>query len=309
MRGIWLWMLERYPPGIILVHALAYMTSIAVVQGLLSDTIVFSYLRDGFGILVFFMFPLILRIMDEHKDYEADCVLHPDRVLQRGDTSLSTLKRLAVVCACIQLGYCLVVDGGIYVVTIMWAITMLYAILMAKEFFLGAWLQKRMMLYAISHQLITPISVVWFCSIATTPDLPPVDILGFALLGLLTTFAYELTRKIRPPEEERVGLDSYTKSLGSWQAPALALCIFVGIGAGTPFWLNHMRIPWDGMTGVILSSGALVGLCVFCSISFIRSPEKKWAKGMEAMSALMTLWMYGWILYTVLQASKVQWIS
>ncbi|MAA78914.1 MAG: prenyltransferase, partial [Deltaproteobacteria bacterium] len=86
MRGIWLWMLERYPPGIIIVHALAYMTSVAVVQGLVSETIVFSYLREGLGILIFFMFPLILRIMDEHKDYESDCVLHPERVLQRGDT-------------------------------------------------------------------------------------------------------------------------------------------------------------------------------------------------------------------------------
>lgn len=309
MKGIWLWMLERYPPGIILVHALAYMTSIAVVQGLASDTIIFSYLRDGVGILVFFMFPLTLRIMDEHKDYEADCVLHPDRVLQRGETSLSTLKKLAVVCACIQLGYCLVVDGGIYVVTIMWAITMLYAMLMAKEFFLGEWLQKRMMLYAISHQLITPISVVWFCSIATTPDLPPVDIWGFALLGLLTTFAYELTRKIRPPEEEREGLDSYTKSLGRWQAPVLAMLIFVAIGLGTPFWIYKMGIPWAGMPTTMVIDGILILLCGSCCAMFLERPEKKWAKGMEAMSALMTLWMYGRILYTVLQASEVQWIS
>ena len=308
MKGVWLWMLERYPPGIIVVHALAYLTSIAVAQALLSDSISFLYVRDGLGIVVFFLFPLILRIMDEHKDYETDCRLHPQRVLQRGDTSLFILRRVAWGAVIVQGAFCVYVDQGLGVVTLLWLATMLYAVLMAKEFFCGEWLQKRMMLYAISHQLITPLSVLWFCSMATTPALPPNKIWGYALLALLSTLAYELTRKIRPPEEEREGLDSYTKSLGSWQAPLLAMLIFIGIGLGTPYWLNHIGIPVETMTIMLGFNALWLILCLFFCLSFGRSPLRAWAKGMEAMSAVMTLWMYGWVLYALCQTKEVLWM-
>ena len=75
LSGIWAWMLERYPPAIILLHGLVYLTAVAVSQYLHNpenDAIQWFYVRDGLGIYAFFLFPLVLRIMDEHKDYEGD---------------------------------------------------------------------------------------------------------------------------------------------------------------------------------------------------------------------------------------------
>jgi hypothetical protein len=310
LSGVWAWLLERYPPGIIVIHALAYMTSISVSMFLFSsEGLTFSYTREGMGIAVFFMFPLILRIVDEHKDFEIDLSLHPNRVLQRGDTSLLVLRNIAIGCAILQLGFCLFVDGGIGVVTCLWGCTMLYALLMGKEFFCGAWLEKRMILYAISHQLITPISIAWFCSIPTTPEYPPQGIWGFALLCLLGTFSYEISRKIRAPEEEREGLDSYTKSLGRWQAPLLVLLLFTGISSGASLWMQSVGLSGGLSVGFFIVNGMLFALCILCCIQFIRAPKKSWAKGMEALSGVMTLWIYGWILYSIYSMREMTWIS
>ena len=61
LSGFWAWLLERYPPGIIVLHALAYMTCISVSMFLSApDGLTYFYIREAVGIIVFFMFPLIL---------------------------------------------------------------------------------------------------------------------------------------------------------------------------------------------------------------------------------------------------------
>ena len=309
LSGVWAWLMERYPPGIIVLHALAYMTCISVSMFLSSpDGLTYLYFREALGIIVFFMFPLILRIIDEHKDFETDLLLHPKRVLQRGDTTLPILRSIAIGCSVVQMAFCLFVDGGVGVVTCLWVCTMLYALLMGKEFFCGVWLEKRMMLYAISHQLITPLSVLWFCSISVTPELPSYEIWGFALLCLLGTFSYEISRKIRPPEDEREGLDSYTKALGKWQAPLLVLYVFGMMSSGTPLWMHSVGLTSGLGVGFFVVNGMIFALCALCCLQFIRTPKKSWAKGIEALSGVVILWVYGWILYSIFAMREVTWI-
>ena len=98
---------------------------------------------------------------------------------------------------------------------------------MAKEFFCGEWLEKRMVLYAITHQLVTPISMLWICSVSISPSYPPLDIWGFLLTALFCTFSYEIGRKIRAPKDEEEGVDSYTKSIGLRMAPIVTAFLFL----------------------------------------------------------------------------------
>ena len=304
-------MLERYPPGIILLHGLVYLTAVAVSQYIHDpsiDTVQWYVLRDGMGIYVFFLFPLILRIIDEHKDYEGDCIAHPERVLQRGDTSLSILAKVAWICVLIQAAFALYVDQGLGSVTILWLATMVYGLLMAKEFFCGAWLEKRMMLYGVSHQIITPISMLWICAVPISPAFPSTDIWGFASMAFCCTFSYEIGRKIRAPEDEREEVDSYTKALGLRVAPIVVLLFFVG-AAGIPlWWLPQIGLQSAVSTPLLFINAVMFLLCAGTCVLFIRTPQKKWAKSIEGASALFTLWAYGWVLYAILAEKEAIWI-
>ena len=311
IQGLWAWMLERYPPGIIILHGLVYLTTIAVSQYLYDpkiEAVTMYYLRDGLGIYVFFLFPMLLRIIDEHKDYERDCITHPERVLQRGDTSLSILAKLGWICVLIQAVFSLYVDQGFGSVTIFWLITIGYSLLMAKEFFCGEWLEKRLMLYAISHQLVTPISMLWLCSVSISPAFPSAQIWGLAAAAFCCTFGYEVGRKIRAPIDEKEGVDSYTKALGLRVAPVLTIMFFSG-AAGIPiWWFQEIGLTGGLSSTLLLIDGLIFFLCVAVCVLFLHNPQKKWAKSIEGGSAIMTLWVYGWILYAVSTAKEITWM-
>jgi hypothetical protein len=311
LSGIWMWMLERYPPAIVILHALVYITAVSVsayLTGSDGTTIELNVYREIWGIFVFFSFPLVLRIIDEHKDFERDCITHPNRVLQRGDTSLEVLAKLGWGCAIFQAIYSLYVDNGLASVFIMWLATIGYSLLMAKEFFCGEWLEKRMVLYAITHQLVTPISMLWICSVSISPSYPSLDIWGFLLTALFCTFSYEIGRKIRAPKDEKEGVDSYTKSIGLRMAPIVTAFLFLG-AAGVPvFWFEQIGLV-EGLTnGLLVANGIVLLLCAGVCGLFVHDPQKKWAKSIEGGAAVMTLWVYGWIFYAISVASGVSWI-
>ena len=164
------------------------------------------------------------------------------------------------------------------------------------------------MLYGISHQIITPISMLWICAVPISPSFPSPDIWGFAAMAFCCTFAYEVGRKIRAPEDEREEVDSYTKALGLRAAPLTALFFFVG-AAGIPiWWLPQIGLQNGISTPLLIVNTVVLLLCVGACVLFIHSPQKKWAKSIEGGSALLTLWAYGWILYAVLAGREVIWM-
>ncbi|MCE1704505.1 prenyltransferase, partial [Enterobacter hormaechei] len=64
------------------------------------------------GCLMSFSYFLLLRIFDEHKDYQLDCEHHPQRILQRGIITLKNLRVLGICCIALQLGGSLFLDRG-----------------------------------------------------------------------------------------------------------------------------------------------------------------------------------------------------
>lgn len=100
-------------------------------------------------IFVFIMYFLI-RVVDEFKDYEEDCIENPERPVQRGVISLDELSKGVIVGIILLIIYGLLVRRAV-----MWfAFVGLFFFLMSKEFFIAKWLNEHPRTYVISHGAI-----------------------------------------------------------------------------------------------------------------------------------------------------------
>lgn len=235
VRRLLAWADERFPHANSVLFFILYATALAVGQALTGAT----ELRIGPRSLLSFAgawsFFLMLRVFDEHKDYELDCKNHPERVLQRGLVTLGHLKVLGVFAIATQIAVSLLSDGGEPgAVTALWLVVMGWSALMAKEFFVGEWLEKRLVLYALSHMIVMPMALIWMATIGVA-HLPmafalPLTIGLLAALSFASGASFEVTRKLKAPEDERETVDSYTKALGLSMAPLVAIA-FLLLGA------------------------------------------------------------------------------
>lgn len=165
-----------------------------------------------------------LRVFDEHKDYEEDCRHYPNRILQKGMVTLSHLKIAGAIAIGTELimGFLL---GPAALAAILAAIA--FSVLMLKEFFIKNWLRNHFLIYATSHMLIMPLFAMVIFS-ATTGRYPweaPHWYWFYSFVGFFVTFNWEVSRKIRAPEDEIQGVDSYTKVFGTYGAGYMVLLI------------------------------------------------------------------------------------
>jgi 4-hydroxybenzoate polyprenyltransferase len=164
------------------------------------------------GAITVILFPLLLRIMDELKDIEADSTHFPGRPVPRGDVHPSDLK---------VLGLC--VTGSLFLlnlffthVTVMFLAVFCYACLMFKYFFLRGVISNNLLLALATHNPISYLLFLYIAclyreNVASQMDFPRV--LVFGLVYLFSSMAWEIARKIRYPEQE-TSYQTYSKILG-----------------------------------------------------------------------------------------------
>jgi len=156
---------------------------------------------------------LHLRIFDDHKDYVEDCIHFPNRALQRGEVTLGDLKSLLALVVGAEL-FLSALRGPAAFVSVL--LVMGFSLLMLKEFFARQWLRRRFLLYASTHMLILPLLAIAVFSFATGRyawQAPPWYWL-YSFVGFCVAFNWEVSRKIRAPEDEIEGVDTYTKRFG-----------------------------------------------------------------------------------------------
>ncbi|MEE2786228.1 MAG: prenyltransferase [Myxococcota bacterium] len=282
------WANERFPASNAVLFVVLYGAALLYGRSLNTDGPLSMSGFDLLGFAAVWSFFLMLRIFDEHKDYDLDCVNHPDRVLQSGLIRLSHLKVLCGLAICIQAAYGLIADGGLGPITFAWIAVMAWSSLMAVEFFCGAWLEKRLVLYALSHMLVMPIALLWMVQMgAGHAPLNP-DVGWLAGLSFLSGAAFEITRKLKAPEDERPTVDSYTKVMGLSLAPLVVLCL---LGGETAFLMILACLVFGG----ILSSGWYLALAapmlpaIWALLRFRRAPSASRAKMSEGAVALTML--------------------
>ena len=301
VKRFYAWIEERFPlvQGILI--AVMYMASLLAGRAIGAESLTLG-ITDLPGFFALWAFFLMLRVFDEHKDYEKDLENHPERVLQSGLITLDHLKGVGVVAILVQLGASIFADiqsgGAIGAATISWLGVMAWSALMAKEFFVGEWLETRLVLYAVSHMLVMPLAVFWIMQMgsATTwqnfPSVVPILSVGFFAAASL-----EVVRKTRAPEEERETVDSYTRTLGMSGATVTGSALAMASAAAQSWFLAaHMGAPWWLHLGVWLFPALLVSSLV----AFRRDPSVSARKRNEGAVALAILGGYLMVLAGIL---------
>ena len=199
-----------------------------------------------------FMFFAVLRIMDEYKDYEKDRVAHPHRPLPRGLLAPEQVAGAVNGLAVAMLVFGVVVGlrngpaglGYLLVTGYLW--------LMYREFYAGAWLAQRPLLYAASHQIII-LPLCYFCVLVFDPaawrHLQPA-LLGITVLGAF--FAYEICRKLDPQAHPLV--QTYLSHYGRATTLVFALCTVALSALGAlGLGLERMLWPLEGILTALLA--------------------------------------------------------
>jgi 4-hydroxybenzoate polyprenyltransferase len=252
-------------------------------------------------------FFFMLRVFDEHKDYEEDCKNYPERVLQSGLITLGHLKVAGGIAIAVQLGVSLALDAGFGPVTMWWLGVFAYSALMGKEFFVGEWLSKRLLLYAVSHMVIMPLSLLWMAQIGAGEAAIPLEIGMLAGLSFLSGAAFEVTRKTRGPEEERDEVDSYSKILGTTGAPVV-IFLFLAASAVVQAALLHWIFAGDVAFWwyLILAVGVLPAAATL--VQFAKAPSEKGREKNEGTAALAMLTGYVVVMAAAAVARGVTWV-
>ncbi len=243
--------------------------------------------RYGVGAFTALVFFAGLRILDEHKDREADRRFRPELPVPRGLVSLAELRRVGIAALAAALALNVLVAPALL---LPFALVAGWAALMTREFFIPEWLRARPALYLVSHMLIMPLidlyttGLDWLAAGAE----PPPALALFLGLTFLNGVVVEIGRKIRVPGEEREGVDTYTKAWGSRAAPAVWLGVLVLTAATAALALRAI----GGGSGELALLLALAAGVAAPALAFLAAPTARAGRAIEAASGLWTIALY-----------------
>lgn len=234
--------------------------------------------------LFFFM---LLRIADEHKDFEDDSKYRPYRPVPRGLVKRSELRNIGIALVIVQIILAALTDiKMLFVLAVVYA----YFALMCKEFFVREWLRKRPIAYLLSHMVITPL--IDMCALAF--DFVPNNGTNFLAVGVFMISSFcdgtvvEVGRKLRTKEMEEAGVETYTYL---W-----------GIKRAVLTWIICLTISFSSTVCAGFQVNA--GLEIFCvllvlyiyalslSFSFIKEPTPEKSHRFEMFSGVWMIVMY-----------------
>lgn len=234
-----------------------------------------------------FVFFLHLRIADEFKDSEDDLRYRPWRPVPRGLVSLGELAAIGIAGAVLQIIFALWLDPGlVWLLLAAWV----WFGLMSAEFFAKAWLKAHPIIYLASHMVILPLIVLYATAcdwLVAGAAIPPVGLAVFLLMCTANGVVFEIGRKIRAPEGEREGVETYSALWGparavlAWLA-ALLLAAAAGAHVAASF---GFAVPFAAIAAGLLAIAALV------AVRFHQARNDKTAKTIETMSGLWNLSM------------------
>ena len=288
MKRWWIYQRERFPLAAHGPLILAFSASAVSYSALLRGSSAAPSLRSfAVAFVVSLGSFLLLRIADEFKDQEEDAKYRPYRPVPRGLVRLRELAWIGVGVAVGQLALALLIGWKLFGLL---AVTWIYFALMSREFFVREWLKARPVVYLFSHMAIMPL-VDWFatgCDWVNAGGTMPPGLFWFLAASFCNGIVIELGRKIRSPAQEETGVETYSALWGprtavlAWLAAMGATLICAGIaGARIAF-----AVPLLAVHGTCLVVAAL------CGRAFLRSPDPKASKRIEALSGVWTLALY-----------------
>jgi 4-hydroxybenzoate polyprenyltransferase len=208
-------------------------------------------------IAVLFIF-FHLRIFDEIKDYKNDLVVHKDRPLARGLIKVSEAKQAAAFLIILELCLSIVINEAAFIAALC---TIIYSLIMYKEFFIGKWLRPKMATYALAHTLISCWMSAFIFSAVTNSNFWKIPkVYGmFVLVNWMIFNIFEFGRKTFGKEEEKELIESYSKRLGPVRA-ALNVVIMATVAMYVAYELGSIfnLILWFSVSMYLLYGLTLI---------------------------------------------------
>lgn len=286
MQRWWTYQRERFPLAAHVPLIAAFSFSAVSYSALLRgqtprlSSVIVAFLTA----LIFFA---LLRIADEWKDFEEDSLYRPYRPVPRGLVTLHELARIGFVGMFIQLLLALWLQPALVLpLVVVWC----YLGLMSKEFFVPVWLKARPFTYLWTHMLIMPLIDFYATACDWMPTLhePPHELIWFLLISFFNGVVIETGRKIRAPEDEEEGVETYSKAWGRNKAVGAWLTALGLTAAFAMLAAHHINF----FTPVVVLLGVLLSAAVIVASRFLRQPVTRNAKWLELLSGIWTLLMY-----------------
>ena len=221
-----------------------------------------------------FFFFLRLRLFDEFKDAEHDAIHYPQRPVPRGLVRLQELKIIIWFLIAGELGISAL--GG-RVSSFLFLASLLYSLLMWREFFVRVWLREHFTLYVVSHELLVfPLFFYLYSLNGLTLEKTTYPYFWLLTLFLgVQLFLLEITRKIRPKEMDQASRDTYTAQYGMRTTAALVLAV-ASTALGLELVIERLlfgSIPFLSYVPVPLAVWFLIALRCF-----VQQPSEAYAR-------------------------------
>lgn len=246
MKHFWAYLQERFPlqaNGVLIVSyftANYFLALGAVLQDRQPLELSWRYFA-GCLVLLFMFFHM--RVIDEHKDYEQDRIVHPGRVLSRGLITLRQLQNMGIIAVMLELLLSSFLGFSAFVMCL---VVLAFSWLIYKEFFIGRFLERHLLANAFIHLLIMPAYCLYVFSAATESFfwLAPLPILLYAWVSYGVGLGYEVARKTRAPADERPGLITYSAVMGPYRSAGISLLALLFSGAVSVIVGAAMDFEW-----------------------------------------------------------------
>lgn len=147
--------------------------------------------------VIFLLFLIHLRIMDDFKDLNYDNLNHVDRPVQQGLVSLPLLKVLGTTNLILLLIIGYLASNPLILSFLIFSLS--YTFFMYKEFFIPEFLRKRIFLYLFSHEIVLIPLFLFFYSLLAEKVWKPVNIfqLSHFIYLILPMVIIEVGRKMK----------------------------------------------------------------------------------------------------------------
>lgn len=288
LQRLWIYQQERFP---LLSHSVLVVALTIGVSGFASagqGWPALPRIAGAFGVA--FGFFLLLRISDEFKDAEDDAAYRPYRPVPRGLVTLRELAAVGAVVLVCQLAITLLL--GSYLLPYLLSAWLLLW-LMSQEFFVGEWLRARPIPYMLSHMFILPLIDFYLLAAAWQGHgAPPIAFGWFLAATYANGIVFEIGRKVRAPEDEEVGVETYSALWGVRRASMVWL-LAVGAAGGAGM-LAAWTLGQGARTGtaitLVLAVGWLAALWVAWRMA--REQTSSGSRWIERFSAAWVLLFY-----------------
>ncbi|MFN5417104.1 MAG: UbiA family prenyltransferase [Flavobacteriia bacterium] len=288
LKRFYIYQKERFP---FISHGLlvASFTFSAIAYSLMcrGESEFVSWKNYAVAVFTTFTLFLLVRIFDEFKDAQDDAAYRRELPVPRGVMKLRELMWIGIIVAILQI----TVNALFFPkLLIIYAIIIVYLSLMGKEFFIPEWLKKHQFWYITSHMFIIPLIDIFASGMDWMYQglAAPIGLIFFFCVSYMNGIVLEIGRKIKIEGDEKEGVLTYTKQLGSKKAIytwILVLFLTLVLSLFAAYYANQSTESY-----FVLGSAFLI--CVTPGILFLKQESAKKAKFIEYASGLWAIVMY-----------------